>query len=160
MGCGGRVGGEGRSWSRVDDRHGELRAISNSINLEERMYANTDALSPAQLPNGHHLIDPTLDEELCLPSSRRLFVVASARLHATHLLPSLLNLTAGESTPGEDARLPPPPQPDANWEVGGWGTPSWQRVKNAIQVAAPMAGQLAETLRASLQKEEQGAKKA
>lgn len=125
-----------------------------------------------KLPNYTHLLDPSLDEELCLPSSRRLFVVASAsppstkmspRLYHTRLLPSLLNVTTGEATRPPNStstddqhhslRFPKPPNAQY-WEAGGWGLPDYGRVRQAIGVALPLAEQFAAMLRQNLQAEE------
>ncbi|PWN25050.1 hypothetical protein BDZ90DRAFT_234273, partial [Jaminaea rosea] len=138
------------------------------VPLEGREDVGT-GITLGMLPNGSHLLDPTLEEALCLPSSRQLFLVAShapPRILITHLLPSLLNLTAGEaSNSGGDngdaaLRLPMPPtgaREGITWETGGWGSPSWSRVREAIQVGAQMATQLGGALRGELEKEEREA---
>lgn len=138
-----------------------------------------------QLPNNTLLIDPTLEEELSLPSSRRLFIVASQqtasqlflRVQNTHLIPSLLNLTAGEgqvqshvvdsatglTIPSDDSiRFPVPnggqaQQQQHKWEDNGtgWGVPSFEVLARAMSQGMNLAGQLRETLRGFLDKEEQ-----
>ncbi|CAO1623678.1 unnamed protein product [Sympodiomycopsis kandeliae] len=127
------------------------------------------------LPNYTHLLDPSLEEELSLPSSRRLFIVASSpsQVHTTHLLPSLLNLTAGEGDipshitdastglmiPSDDSIRFPRPQDDEQeqkWEqnCSGWGVPSFSRVKLGIDLGVKLAEELGNVLRNSLDKEQ------
>ncbi|CAO1622836.1 unnamed protein product [Parajaminaea phylloscopi] len=131
-------------------------------------------LTLGMLPNHSHLLDPSLDEELCLPSSRRLFVVAApptqtsgsvrqARLHHTHLLPSLLNLTAGEATQAGDStggldhqhnlRFPVVSQAK-EWEECNWGVPNYARVREALDIALPLVGAFGTMLRQTLQTEQ------
>lgn len=136
---------------------------------------DTDRISlplPLQLPNQTHLADATLEEELSLPSSRRLFVVASSSssIHTTHLVPSLLNLTAGEgqvpshvvdtatglTVPSDESiRFPKPEGEVANWEENGtgWGIPLYPRVRVAAELGARWAAELAGVLRRTLEQE-------
>ncbi|PWN19651.1 hypothetical protein BCV69DRAFT_299964 [Microstroma glucosiphilum] len=145
-------------------------------------------LTVGLLPNGTHVLDTSLDEELSLPTSRRVFLVVSpstsTQIHSIHLLPSLLNLTAGESDSlsEEDAlRFPRPPkaqlqqneilpgveingkaaggQVQGQWEEQGWGLPTFQRIKAGVQVGSKYAVELGKVLRATLDAEEGAAVK-
>lgn len=102
-------------------------------------------------------------------------------MHSIHLLPSLLNLTAGESDAlsEEDAlRFPRPPKSHAQqneilpgvevngkaasgqgqghglWEEQGWGLPTFQRIRAGVQVGSQYAVELGKVLRGTLYAEE------